>query len=200
MGAFAAALALAGCPDRFRGAVLADGGLQIPTPAGVGRDAAARRVLRPVVRRLEARFPDEDAYVAGWGSHPALRSLMTGPDAGLLRSVALHDAVPANGGAGLRSAIDARSVEADARDVAGHPATSRALPSALALGQPAELVWARRGLYDEPAGFYDEARLAALAPSGLRTTGVEEANHLSLVLAQPGVSVIADALERVLAA
>lgn len=196
MGAFVAALAMAGSPHRFGGVVLADGGVMVPTPAGIDRDAAVRRVLRPALRRLRLRFADADAYVADWGSHPALRGLATGPDAGLLRDVALHDAVPVAAGAGVRSAVEAAAVEADGRDVAGYPATSRALAAGLALGKPAELVWARRGLYDEPVGFYDEARLAALAPTGLRATGVEDANHLSLVLARPGVGVIADALER----
>lgn len=198
MGAFVAALAFGGSPDTFSGLVLADGGVPVPLPDGIDRGAQAQRVLRPVVRRLSMRFGDRDAYGADWGSHPALRHLMWGPGAALLRDVALHDVVPLPDGR-LRSAVVAEAVDADGRDVACHAGMAEALTAGLACGKPAELVWARRGLYDEPAGFYDEAVLAAIAPPGLRTTCVEEANHLSLVLARPGVGVIADALERVLA-
>lgn len=198
MGAFVAALALAGSPDTFAGLVLADGGVPVPLPAGIDREAQARRVLRPVVRRLRMRFADGDAYLADWGSHPALRHLTSGPQAALLREIALHEVVPAADGSGLRSAVVAEAVETDGRDVACHPGMAEALCAGPAFGKPAELVWARRGLFDEPIGFYDEERLAVLAPPGLRTTVVEDANHLSLVLAQPGVGAIADALERVI--
>ena len=61
-----------------------------------------------------------------------------------------------------------------------------------------ELVWAHRGLMDEPQGLYDPARLAALGlPEALRTTDVD-ANHYSVVLEDAGVTAVADAVERML--
>ena len=110
----------------------------------------------------------------------------------------MHDAVPTDDGA-LRSCVVKEAVVEDGRDVAADRLRPPPLGRALDHGMPVELVWARRGLFDEPQGVYDEARLTDLAPAGLKTTCVEDANHLSVVLAEPGVSVIADALERLLA-
>ena len=63
------------------------------------------------------------------------------------------------------------AVRADGADVLADPVTHGAARRAIELGLPVELVWARRGLLDEPQGLYDEARLAALAvPEALRTT------------------------------
>ncbi len=200
MGAFVAALALVGSTRTFAGALLVDGGLAVPTPVGIDRDAAARRVLRPFLRRLDTRFADADAYVADWGRHPALRALVTSDHLGILREVALHDAAPMQDGQALRSSLVKEAVVEDGRDVATDPTAASALGRALAHGMPLELVWARMGLFDEPRGFYDEETLAMLAPPGLTTTCVEDANHLSVVLAQPGLGVLVDALVRLLAA
>ncbi len=71
-----------------------------------------------------------------------------------------------------------------------------ALRTAVADGVGAELVWARRGLLDEPQGLYDEGRLAALdLPDGVRTTEVD-ANHYDVILGDRGVAAVADALDR----
>ncbi len=198
MGAFVAGLALADRPGAFAGALLVDGGVAVPRP-GDDPHATARRVLRPLLARLDLRFADAGAYVEDWARHPALRPLMAGEDAGILRQVALHDAIPTDDGAALRSGVVKEAVTEDGRDVAAQATASSALGAALEQGMPVELVWARRGLFDEPKGVYDEARLAALAPAGLKTTCVEDANHLSVVLAQPGLGVLAGALDRLLA-
>ncbi|MGB8380158.1 MAG: alpha/beta fold hydrolase, partial [Dermatophilaceae bacterium] len=53
MGAFVAGLALADRPGAFAGALLVDGGVAVPTP--VDAMAVARRVLRPLLARLDLR-------------------------------------------------------------------------------------------------------------------------------------------------
>ena len=60
------------------------------------------------------------------------------------------------------------AVRADGADVMADRETHAALRTAVADGVGAELVWARRGLLDEPQGLYDEGRLAALDLPGRR--------------------------------
>ncbi|MEI2732132.1 MAG: alpha/beta hydrolase [Dermatophilaceae bacterium] len=191
MGAWVSALTAAADPAATRGLVLADGALTMPLPAGVCGDALVRATLGPALSRLGTTFEDAAAYRRYWGSHPALRRL--GPSAtAAVGELADHDLVPA--GPRVRSALSPQVVLADARDVAADPVAAGAVGAALAAGVPGRLVWARRGLLDEPQGTYDEARIARLAPDGLISTCVEAANHLSLVLDEPGVGVLADAV------
>jgi len=76
--------------------------------------------------------------------------------------------------------------------------THAGLATAVGQGVRAELVWAERGLLDEPQGLYDESRLAALhLPEGVRTTRVD-ANHYDVILGDPGVASVADAVDRLL--
>jgi hypothetical protein len=57
-------------------------------------------------------------------------------------------------------------------------------------------VWTERGLLNEPQGLYDESRLVALdLPSDVRVTKAD-ANHYSVVLTEPGVGAVVDAIER----
>ncbi|MGV1007384.1 MAG: alpha/beta fold hydrolase [Dermatophilaceae bacterium] len=204
MGGFVATLAIARRPECFAGALLVDGGVSVPAPAGTDPLVVAGTVLRPALVRVRMRFPDEDAYVASWARHPALRPLMAADDDGLLRRVALHDALQSTDRDGvavtaIRQAVAPEAILQDGRDVATDPQAAVAVQRGLEHGLPVGLVWARRGLFDQPQGVYDEAGLASAAPRGLRTTCVEDANHLSVVLASPGVAVIADSLERLLA-
>ena len=88
---------------------------------------------------------------------------------------------------------------ADGADVLADPETHGAARKAvLEHGLPVEVVWAHRGLLDEPQGLYDLQRLAALdLPAALGVTDVD-ANHYSVILEDAGVAAVADAVERVL--
>ena len=87
-------------------------------------------------------------------------------------------------------------MRADGADVLADARTHAAAREAVADGVPLEFLWAARGLLDEAQGLYDEARLAALdVPPGARVTAVD-ANHYTVVLEEPGVGAVADAIER----
>ena len=59
-----------------------------------------------------------------------------------------------------------------------------------------ELLWAPRGLFDEPQGMYDEERLAVLGlPEALRVTQVPDTNHFSILLGGEGIAANRDAVE-----
>ncbi|MEW1953389.1 alpha/beta fold hydrolase [Terrabacter sp. NPDC080008] len=198
MGAFVAALAAARHPERFPSAVLVDGGAAFPVPAGVDVDAALRAVIGPAMDRLSMRFPDPAAYVAFWSGHPALGPILGGPAGEVTRGYLEHDLVqdPEDGQWLSTCVLDA--VRADGADVLADPETHAALAAAVAGGVDVELVWAERGLLDEPQGLYDEGRLAALhLPPAVRTTRVDT-NHYDVILGGPGTTAVADAVDRLL--
>ena len=198
MGAFVAALAAARHPERFSSVVLVDGGLAFPAPADLDADAALQAVLGPAMARRSMRFGSEEEYLGFWAQHPALGPLLDGPAGDATRRYVLHDLVPAADGEGLASSCVLDAVRADGAGVLGDAEAHAAARMALAAGVPVELVWAHRGLLDEPQGLYDPQRLAALSlPEGLRTTDVD-ANHYSVLLAPAGVAAVADAVERAL--
>jgi pimeloyl-ACP methyl ester carboxylesterase len=199
MGAFVVALAAARAPHRVAAAVLVDGGFAVPTPAALDVDALLAAVLGPAMKRLTMRFDDHDAYLDFWRDHPAIGPLLRGPRGPEVRRYLLHDLVPAPGGPGWVSSCVLDAVRADGADLLTSPEAHAAAGKAVVSGVPVELLWAERGLMDEPQGLYDEGRLAALGlPDAVRVTAVPGANHYSIVLDDPGVSAVADAVDRAL--
>lgn len=224
MGAFVSALALATHPERFSGAVLVDGGLAFPAPADLDIDAALTAVIGPAMERLSLRFDGIDAYLAFWDAHPALGPALRGPAGEAVRQYLTHDLVQHDGverdgverdGAGSgdvarpggeevtpertggwHSSCVIEAVRADGADVLADPLTHGAVRKAVDLGKRVDLVWARRGLLNEPQGLYDEQRLSALdIPEAVRVTGVDS-NHYDVILEDPGVGIVADAIDR----
>ncbi|EWT01896.1 alpha/beta hydrolase [Intrasporangium oryzae NRRL B-24470] len=201
MGAFIGALALATHPDRFTGAVLVDGGLAFRTPPDLDIDATLQTVIGPAMDRLRMTFADQAAYVSFWEAHPALGPVLRGSAGDAARRYIAHDLVadpehPAE----WRSTCVLDAVRADGADVLADAATHGAVRRAVELGLPVELVWARRGLLDEPQGVYDETRLAALqVPDEVRATAVD-ANHYDVIFGESGVTAVVDAIDRQLAA
>lgn len=196
MGGFIVALAAAQHPELFRSVVLVDGGLAFPPPPDLDVDAALQAVIGPAMDRLSMRFADEGEYLEFWAKHPAVGPALEGPSGAVLRRYLLHDLVPAPDGEGLMSSCVIEAVRADGADVLTDAAAHAAPRTALERGTPVELVWARRGLMDEPQGLYDEERLAALdLPEELVTTATD-CNHYDVILAGEGLTAVADAVDR----
>ncbi|WP_323098586.1 alpha/beta fold hydrolase [Intrasporangium sp. YIM S08009] len=200
MGAFIGALAVARHPERFAGAVLVDGGLAFPVDASVDIDAALQAVIGPAMDRLRMRFDGPGEYLDFWKKHPALGPVLDGPGGDAARAYIEHDLVEdpdAPGSWHSTCVLDA--VRADGADVLADPETHAAVRTAAERGVPLELVWAHRGLLDEPQGLYDEQRLAALdVPASVHTTSVD-ANHYDVILGETGIGAVVDAVDRLLA-
>jgi len=196
MGAFVAALTAARHPDRVRAAVLVDGGLSLPVPAETDIDAALTAVIGPAMQRLSMRFADEQAYLAFWEPHPAMTSILADPvGAATLHRYLRHDLV--QDGPELVSSCILDAVRADGRDLLASAEVHAAVGTAVAAGVPVELLWAQRGLMDEPQGLYDEQRLAALGvPEQVRVTRVADVNHYSVILGPGGVEAVTAAVQR----
>ena len=89
------------------------------------------------------------------------------------------------------------AIRADGADTLAHEETHAGAAKAVAAGLPTELLWAARGLQNEPQGLYDEGRIAALAlPADVRVTPLEDVNHYSAVFAPDGTAAVVDAIER----
>ncbi|XVX18782.1 alpha/beta fold hydrolase [Actinomycetota bacterium] len=200
MGAFVAGLAAATAPEAYAGVVLVDGGLAFPPPAGTDIDSALQAVIGPAMQRLSMTFATPEEYLDFWAQHPAVGPLLEGGQATTVRRYLLHDLVESDSGSGeLVSSCVLDAIRADGRDVLADEATHGAVRAAADAGVPMEMVWARRGLMDEPQGLYDEGRLAGLdLPEALRVSEVADANHYSVILESAGVGAVADAIDRML--
>jgi pimeloyl-ACP methyl ester carboxylesterase len=184
MGAFVAATAAAVEPARVSSLVLVDGGLGFPTPAGADIDTVLHAVIGPAMQRLAMTFPDRQAYREFWRAHPALADTFDDlVDAHVQRDLA--GAEPR-----LRSSCVLAAVREDGADLVAGEATLRAVHEAAA---PTVLLWAPRGLRDEPDGLYSAQRLAAagLDPSRIRTEMVEDVNHYTILLGERGARTVA---------
>ncbi|MEE1820553.1 alpha/beta fold hydrolase [Streptomyces sp. SP18ES09] len=187
LGAFTTAVAAARHPDRFPRVVLVDGGLGFPIPGGADIDEVIESVIGPAMRRLRATFPDRDAYRALFREHPAFTAHW-GPHVEAYVDRDLAGAAPA-----MRSSCALDAVRADGAGPIGDPETLGAIHRPEVRGT---LLWAERGVMDEPQGLYDEERLAAggLPPDRIVTRRVDGTNHYTILFAEHATAAVADAV------
>lgn len=197
MGAFIAALTVAGHGELVAGTVLVDGGLAFPTPPGLDIDAALTATIGPAMQRLSMTFADQDAYLAFWAEHPAVGLLLAGPAAADARAYLLHDLVETPNGFVSSCVLDA--VRADGADVLADPAAHAAVRTAAEAGAGIEFLWAARGMLNEQQGLYDEQRLAAIeVPKTVGVAAIPDVNHYSVLFEDASVDAVVDALGRLL--
>ena len=198
MGAFVTALLAARHPDRVERAVLVDGGFAFPPPPDQSPDdvdAMLQAVLGPAMQRLSMTFGSFEEYVAFFERHPALGPALAGPAGDDVRAYLRHDLVEDGAGA-WRSSCVLDAVRADGADVLLDAEAHAAGAAAARSGVPVTLLWAARGLVDEPQGLYDEQRIAALAlPAALEVVAVPDVNHYTVLFDDHAVdAVVAAAL------
>ncbi|MFB7596144.1 alpha/beta hydrolase [Streptomyces sp. NPDC056160] len=183
MGAFTAALTAVRHPDLLSGLLLVDGGVGFPAPTGLDPDELITAVIGPAMRRLSTTFPDRDAYRAFWQGHPAFAEAWSPwVDAYIQRDLVGEEPE-------LRSSCRIEAVRVDGIDQLG----GQVLGAVHRLPLPAVLLWAERGLMDEPQGLYDEQRLAAagLDPRRVRPERVPGVNHYTILVGDSGARLVA---------
>ncbi|HEX7661187.1 MAG TPA: alpha/beta hydrolase [Pseudonocardiaceae bacterium] len=183
MGGFVACLAAATQPRRFRKVVLVDGGLGFPTPEGVDTDAVLAALVGPAIQRLEMEFPSVEAYREFWRRHPAFGDIWNDRTIEYLD----HDLIgePPQ----LRSSCVGEAIRADGADVIRDPDTLAAIHH---LPVSTTLLWAERGMLNQPEGLYSRRTLAAL-PARIEARLVPGTNHYSIVIGD-GARAVAEAV------
>ncbi|MGV9846207.1 alpha/beta hydrolase [Streptomyces fungicidicus] len=174
MGAFVAALAAARHPERFPRVVLVDGGLGFPAPSGTDIDELLQAVIGPAMDRLSMIFEDREAYLEFFRAHPAFTPHWS-TDLAAYVDRDLTGRSPE-----LRSSCVLDAVRADGADVLGDPETLAAIHQPHVHGT---LLWAERGLLDEPQALYDPGRIAeaALDPDRMPARRIAGTNHYSIL-------------------
>jgi pimeloyl-ACP methyl ester carboxylesterase len=189
LGAFIAASAAERLGARAKGTVLVDGGVPLPLPEGFEPAATRESLIEPAMRRYRMQFESRDEHRAVWTRHPALRdpSLWT---ASLLE--AIDDEIEQTAD-GLRFRVNLESLRADVLDTLRGDTGS----AVTRLSSPVTLVWAERGLEDEPVGYYPlEMARETTRRHGIRLTEAHGLNHYTLMISERGARLVADAIER----
>ena len=196
MGGFVAALLAARHPERVSSVVLVDGGVGFPAPPGTDVDAVLEAVIGPAMRRLSMRFGSRDEHLDFWRQHPALGPVFGTAAEPELVAYLDHDLQPDGDGA-FRSSCSLEAVRRDGADVVGG---AEVLEAVRVGASPTTLLWAPRGLLDEPQGLYDEGRIAAaMLPPSVDVRRVDGTNHYTVLLAPDGVGAVAGAVEEAVA-
>ncbi|MGA5704843.1 alpha/beta hydrolase [Peterkaempfera bronchialis] len=188
MGAWVAALAAVRHPGRIRRVVLVDGAVSFPLPPGVTEDDALAAVLGPALARLTMSFPSRDAYRDFWRQHPAFHDAVWTDRLGAHLQRDLVGSEPE-----LRSSCVEEAIHTDGAQVL---LDAEAAAAVHRLPCPATLLWAERGLLDQPQGMYDAARLTAagLDPERVTTIAAPGTNHYSVLLGAGGARTVAGLL------
>ncbi|MFC5664775.1 alpha/beta fold hydrolase [Kitasatospora misakiensis] len=188
MGAWVTALAAVRHPELVSRVVLIDGAVGFPLPEGVSDHDALAAVLGPALTRLSMTFADRQAYREFWQRHPAFAADWSADiDAYTQRDLVGEEPE-------LRSACVPAAVETDGAQVLLDEEAATAVHR---LPCPGALLWAERGLLDEPQGLYDEKRLAAAGLDGRHPVAVSPvpgSNHYSILWGRPGAEAVVRAL------
>jgi pimeloyl-ACP methyl ester carboxylesterase len=182
MGAYVAALLAARHPHRVKRLVLIDGGVGFPPPQGSDIDAMLGVILGPALARLGMRFPSRAAYSAFWRAHPAFVNDWSAR----LEAHLQHDLVgepPL-----LRSSCVLEAVRVDGADVLHDAATLNAVHQ---LQCPTTLLWAGRGLQNEPPGLLGGVLQRARLDPRIAVRKVENVNHYTILLTDRGAKEVA---------
>ncbi|MEZ5279628.1 MAG: alpha/beta hydrolase [Acidimicrobiales bacterium] len=196
MGGFVVANAAERHPDRVERLVLIDGGLPfaMDLPGGLTPDALdddaieviVQSVIGPALDRLNQRWPDEEAYVDFFRSHPAFQPPNEWTTA--VEAYVRYDAVLTDEG-DIRSSVAKAAVLVDGAAAIVDPTSAAAIER---IDVPATLLWAPRGLLDQTPGLYSAQQVAQACDelAHLQARLVDDVNHYTIAVADGGAAAI----------
>lgn len=187
MGGFVALVLAVRHPDLVDRLVLVDGGL----PFAPAELTSTRAALEAIQARLEARWPDEEAYVNVFRQHPALVSDWSEAT----HRYVTYDAERTPDGS-VRASARTEAVLADQVDILEGSALAGAWESLEAGVHPASFLHAPRGFVDDPPGLYADATVRDLQQRfpHVAVQLVPDVNHYTVVLSERGAAAVAGAV------
>ena len=191
MGAFIVAVAAELAPSRVERLVVVDGALPIPVelPDDADVEAVVRSVIGPALDRLDRTFASPDECVAMWQEHSAVggRYFNDVTDAYVRYDLTTDGSI-------WRPNVSKAAVLDDGESTLVDTEARTALER---IHAPTVLLWAPRGLLDEPPGLFSTEQVdevVARLPH-VRAARVTDANHYSIVFGPHGAAQVADAVE-----
>jgi pimeloyl-ACP methyl ester carboxylesterase len=190
MGGYVAVLLAAQHPDRVTSVGLCDGGVALPVPDGIDPDEMLKATLGPTMERLDMTFDSLDSYRAFWRAHPALEA--DWDDA--IEAYAMYDARPTDDGR-VRSGVCKDAIVADGRDLLVNTEVHQCIAK---IDCPIWLLRAPRGLLNQPVPLVSDEILELWKGdrlSQLEEKMVDDVNHFTLFMTDPGAREIADRIK-----
>ncbi len=196
LGGFIIANAAERHPDRVQRLVLVDGGVPFPSagpppdPTTVDVEAIVQAVIGPALDRLDMRWPHEDGYVDFFRAHPAFQAPNEWTPG--VEDYVRYDAVTTADGE-TRSSVNKEAVLVDGGAAIVDPEAAAAIER---VSVPTTWVWCPRGLLDQTPGLFPPDYVAQRAGELAHVTAVlaENTNHYTIVTADVGAGVVADAI------
>jgi pimeloyl-ACP methyl ester carboxylesterase len=179
MGAFVAATLAGQYASAVSELVLVDGGLPIPTPAGVSDEDLPKALIGPAAERLSMTFESAQSYREFWRKHPAFRDDWS-PAIEAYVDYDLHGTAPA-----LSPSANYDAVLEDSLQLSGDIGYADALAAA-----PLRITFLRapRGLMNEPRALYSTSTVEeweAEIPT-LTAHDIVNVNHYTIVMSRHG--------------
>lgn len=190
LGAFVVCTFAARHPDRVESLVAVDGGARFALIPDVDPDALLEATVGPAIRKLHMTFADGEAYLDFHREHPSF----IGQWSPQLTAYLGRDTLWLPDGKVISSCIE-DAIRADGRQLITDDSVNEAINAATC---PATLLYAERGILNQPLGFYDDDILAAagIDRSRVNVARIPGTNHYTIIGPGIGASTVAAELIR----
>lgn len=179
LGAFVVCTVAARYPDRVESLIAVDGGARFALVPDIDPDELLELTVGPAIRKLRMTFADGEAYLDFHREHPSF----VGNWSPQLTAYLGRDSLWLPSGEVISSCV-ADAIRADGRQLIVDEYVNEAINTATC---PITLLYAERGILNQPHGFYDEEILTAAGIDRSRVTAalVPGTNHYTIV--GPGI-------------
>lgn len=188
LGAFVVCTAAARYPERVRSVVALDGGARYALPPEMDPDELLEITVGPAIEKLRMVFPDGESYLDFHRTHPSL----VGNWSPQMTAYLGRDTLWLPDGRVASSCIEA-AIRADGRQLIVDDFVNEAINLVTC---PVTLLYAERGILNQPQGFYSDGILdaAGIDRTRVAATLVPGTNHYTLVGPGVGANAVAEAI------
>lgn len=189
LGAFVVCATAARHPQRVRSAVIVDGGARYALAPDMDPDELLELTVGPAVQKLKMTFADGEAYLDFHRVHPSF----VGNWSPQLTAYLARDTLWLPGGGVVSSCIEA-AIRADGRQLIVDASLSDSINEATC---PITLIYAERGLLNQPQGFYNDEvldEIGRIDRSRVTARLVPDTNHYTIVGPGVGADSVAEAI------